>query len=104
MKKIYVCSMFVGDEIENGFQAQKCAEYVALTCNAIPVSPQVYWPSFLYGRNFEANFIREANMELLRCCDELWYFGDGVTKEMVDMILAARELNIPVKHVADRDN
>ena len=38
-------------------------------------------------------------MELLNGCDELWYFGDGVTRDMVDAILAAHEKGIPVKYI-----
>ena len=101
MKKIYVCSLFVGDEAENAFQAACATKYVATECNAIPICPQIYFPAFGLYNDRSADYCKEASLELLRTCDELWYFGDGVTRDMVDAILLARELDIPVKHVAD---
>jgi hypothetical protein len=99
MKKIYVCSLFVGKEFENSYKAMKCAMYVVNNCNAIPICPQVYFPAIGLYRETPDGYCKATSLELLRFCDELWYFGDGVTKDMVDAILLAQELGIPVKHI-----
>ena len=104
MKKIYMCSMVVGDEKKNAEKAKEYAKYIALKCGAIPVAPQIYFPTFLDGDSrTEAKFRIEVSEQLLLECDEFWYFGDGVTMDMVNAILKAREMNIPVRHVSDRE-
>ena len=40
---------------------------------------------------------------LLSDCDELWYFGDSVSKGMVREIIAAKEQNIPVRYISDKE-
>ena len=45
----------------------------------------------------------EARLALLKACDELWYCGDGVTKDMVTEIVFAKEHNIPVRYVTRKE-
>ena len=103
MKKIYVCSKVVGDEAINTAKAFHYARFVATKCGQIPICPQIYFPEILMCSEMDPQYIKEASMELLQGCDEFWYFGDGVTMDMVDLLLMAREMNIPTKHVSEKE-
>lgn len=99
MKKIYVCSMVVGSSNYNAQKAIEFAKYV-VSQGHIPIAPQIYLPMFLNSLKLtDMLFTKKASLELLNGCDELWYFGDGVTRDMVDAILAAHEKGIPVKYI-----
>ena len=99
MKKIYVCSMVVGSPDYNTKKAIEFAKYV-VSQGHIPIAPQIYLPMFLSSLKLtDRLFTKKASLELLNGCDELWYFGDGVTRDMVDAILAAHEKGIPVKYI-----
>ena len=99
MKKIYVCSMVVGSPDYNTKKAIEFAKYV-VSQGHIPIAPQIYLPMFLSSLKLtDMLFTKKASLELLNGCDELWYFGDGVTRDMVDAILAAHEKGIPVKYI-----
>ena len=103
MKKIYVCSKVVGDEAMNAAKAYRYARFVATKCGQIPICPQIYFSESLMWSEMDPQYIKEASMELLRGCDEFWYFGDGVTMDMVDLLLMAREMNIPTRHISDKE-
>lgn len=103
MKKIYVCSKVVGDEAMNTAKAFHYARFVATKCGQIPICPQIYFPEILMWSEMDPKYLKDASMKLLQCCDEFWYFGDGVTMDMVDLLLIARELSIPTRHISDKE-
>lgn len=104
MKKIYVCSPLSGD-IENNIENAKAyCEYVVKECGAIPIAPHIYFTQFLDDNApDERAFGIMAGLQLLSECDELWYFGDRVSKGMVTEIIAAKEQKIPVRYVPDEE-
>lgn len=102
MKKIYVCSQYRGDTEANVQNAKDYCGYVVKECGAIPVAPHIYFTQFLDDDiPAERAFGIAAGLDLLRGCDELWYFGDKVSQGMVTEIIAAKELGIPVRYVPD---
>lgn len=104
MKKIYVCSPLAGDTVANTEKAKKYAGYVAKECGAVPIAPHIYFTQFLDDNIPEERaFGKMAGLLLLSECDELWYFGDSVSKGMVAEIIAAKERNIPVRYVSDEE-
>ena len=44
-----------------------------------------------------------VGLQLLSECDELWYFGDQISRGMVAEIIAAKEQGIPVRYVSQKD-
>ena len=104
MKKIYVCSRFVGN-IEKSIQkTKKYCENVVKACGAIPIAPHIYFTLFLDDVIPEERaFGTLAGLQLLSECDELWYFGDSISKGMVTEIIAAKEQSIPVRYVSDKE-
>ena len=104
MKKIYVCSRYAGDTEKNTADARRYCGYVVKECGAIPIAPHIYFTQFLDDDNpGEREFGCLAGLQLLSECDELWYFGDQVSKGMVAEIIAAKEQNIPVRYVPDEE-
>ena len=104
MKKIYVCSPYAGDTETNVRNARKYCEYVVRRCGAIPIAPHIFFPQFLDDDNpNERQFGLEAGKQLIAECDELWYFGDRVSKGMVAEILKAKKENIRVVYVPNAD-
>ena len=104
MKKIYVCSPLSGNDESNIENAKLYCEYVVKECGAIPIAPHIYFTQFLNDNlPDERTFGIMAGLQLLLDCDELWYFGDYVSKGMVTEIIAAKEHNIPVRHVPNEE-
>lgn len=104
LKKIYVCSRLRGDVETNIENAKRYCEYVVKGCGAIPIAPHIYFTQFLDDDIPEERaFGTLAGLQLLSECDELWYFGDSVSKGMVTEIIAAKEQSIPVRYVSDKE-
>jgi hypothetical protein len=104
LKKIYVCSRLQGDVDTNIENAKRYCEYVVKCCGAIPIAPHIYFTQFLDDSlDEERAFGTLAGLQLLSECDELWYFGDSVSKGMVTEIIAAKEQRIPVRYVSDKE-
>lgn len=104
MKKIYVCSR-LGGNIEKSIQkTKKYCEYVVKACGAIPIAPHIYFTQVLDDDIPEERaFGTLAGLQLLSECDELWYFGETVSRGMVTEIIAAKEQSIPVRYVSDKE-
>ena len=104
LKKIYVCSRLRGDVETNIENAKRYCEYVVKGCGAIPIAPHIYFTQFLNDDIPEERaFGTLAGLQLLSECDELWYFGDSISKGMVTEIIAAKEQSIPVRYVSDKE-
>ena len=100
-KLIYVCSPYSGDIEYNVEFARKASRFV-VDQGHIPITPHLFLPQFI-SEETERELAMEINIELLEICDELWYFGDTVTKGMEDEIMYAITWDIPTRHYADVD-
>ncbi len=104
MKKIYVCSALRGDTTENIRKARVYCEFVAREHRAIPIAPHIYFTQFLNDDIAEdREFGLNAGLSLLSECDELWYFGDTITRGMTDEICYAIKHDIPVKYIPEHN-
>ena len=102
MKKIYICSALRGNVEENIRKARIYCEYVVREHRMIPIAPHIYFTQFLNDEIAEEReFGLSAGLSLLSECDELWYFGDQVTRGMADEICYALGYDIPVKYVPE---
>ena len=85
MRKIYICSALRGAMEDNIRKARCYCEYVAREHRMIPIAPHIYLTQFLDDENAEdREFGLKAGLSLLSECDELWYFGDQITRGMTD--------------------
>ena len=100
MKKIYVCSALRGNISQNIELARCYCEYVVKEFDCIPIAPHIYFTQFLDDNiSAEREFGIRAGLFLLSECDELWYFGDSVSRGMTDEIAFAMRHGIPVKYI-----
>jgi hypothetical protein len=94
VKRIYVCHPFADDSEGN-------AERVRIICRALvaeghlPIAPHLYLPAFL-AEATERDVALRLCVELVGCCDALWFYGMRITPGMEREISAAHERGIPV--------
>ena len=99
-QRVYVCSPLRGRYGENVRLAKLYSRFVALTYGLCPVTPHLLYPRFL-----DDTSPREREMglafgrSLLRCCDEVWVFGQRISEGMAQEIAEAGRLGIRVRHV-----
>jgi hypothetical protein len=96
---IYVCSPLRGVDYElNLKQAARYSRFVA-GCNAIPVTPHLFFTSFLQDRvRAERKLGIEMGLDILTKCSQLWVFGFRISIGMKLEINLAKQLHIPIRH------
>lgn len=95
MKKIYVCSPLRGD-LENNIKRAKAYSALVAQLGYLPITPHIYFTQFLDdARQEERELGMKLGLELLKICDELWYWGDP-TEGMLAELRLAKELKIKV--------
>lgn len=92
--RVYVAHPFAGDVAAN-------VERVRAICKAIvaeghlPIAPQLYLPAFVDEGTDRELAIRLC-LDLVGCCDALWFYGASISPGMEREISAAQERGIPV--------
>ena len=97
MKTVYICSPLGGDVPGNIERAKQYAHY-ALTCGTAPVVPHFYALILDDNDPQERQLGLGAGLAVLENCDELWVFGDRISRGMQGEIEVAETLGIPVQH------
>ena len=95
MKKVvYICSPYSGDVDKNIKNAYVYCRY-AIKNNCVPIAPHLFFPQFLNDDiSEERELALSMNKEIIDRCDEVWVFGDTVSKGMAEEIEYA--------HVSDK--
>lgn len=102
IRAVYICSPLSGNVSENLENVKRYGRYV-IKCGMAPVIPHFY-AMFLDDKNEnEKNLGIKAGLELIFHCDELWVFGDEITKGMYKEIHNAKMLNIKIRYITDYD-
>ena len=103
MKKkiVYICSPYRGNIPLHVAQAKTMCRFV-LKKGAIPLAPHLYFPQFMNDMNHtERESTMEMNMQLMELCDEVWVFGDRITKGMSAEIFNAEMSDIHVRYFTE---
>lgn len=100
MKRVYICSPLGGDVAAHIQQVKRYTLYV-LKCGMAPVVPHFY--ALVLDDNIpeERELGRQAGKSLLWLCDEIWVFGETVSEGMEEEIRFCKNLNLPVRYIAD---
>ena len=94
---IYICSPFSGDTEYNTKQARKYSRF-AYEQNAIPVTSHLLYPQLMCDENpTERVDAMHFNYVLLGKCNELWVFGDVISKGMAHEIGVAKKRNQTIR-------
>ena len=87
---VYVCSPFSGDVESNTDQARRYCRF-AVESGCIPLAPHLLFPQFMSDADpAERNLALFMDIVLLSKCDELWVFGDTISKGMSIEIARAK--------------
>ncbi len=102
MKLVFISSPYAGDIKANRKRAQRYCRF-AYTKGVVPIAQHLLYPQFLDESIIEE---RQAGIrlgvELLQRVDELWVFGDYLSKGMEVELRAAQELKLAIKYFNDR--
>ena len=97
---VYICSPYAGDTEGNTRRARLYSRYAALR-GAIPVASHLLYPQFLRDDVREEREIgMDCAMTLLALCDEIWVFGEHISRGMAAEIEYAKKAYIPVRYFA----
>lgn len=103
MKMIFVSSPYAGDVEKNIKFAKQACHYVITTGNAF-LCPHLLYPQVLDDVNPEERSLgMKMAKQLLSACDELWVFGDRISRGMFEEIEYARRYYIPLKRIISMD-
>ncbi len=95
-KKVYICAPLGGNVKENLGNAILYTKY-ALKQGVAPVTTHFYALCLDDNNPQDRALGMSAGMSLLWFCDEMWVFGDEITKGMKEEIKFCENLRIPVK-------
>lgn len=88
---VYICSPYSGDIDINVKKARAFCRF-ALEKNCIPLAPHLLFPQFMDDDiSQERELAMFMNMVLLGKCNELWVFGDTISKGMAEEIAKAKK-------------
>ena len=98
--RIFVCSPLRGDVAANIAVAEELCRRLALRGHT-PIAPHVYCTRFLRENDaVERELGIDIGLDLLRCCEELWFHigHDRVVTACMSLEIAeAKRLGIPVR-------
>lgn len=107
MKKIYVCSPYrsmAKDPKRNAMEVRAHRMLANAACGLVatygylPLAPHLFFTEFLDDSNpTERELGMKLGLELLKEADEVWVFGNRVSKGMFEEIYDATDLEITVK-------
>lgn len=102
MKKVYICSPLGGNVKENLERVKRYTKY-ALMCGTAPVVPHFYALCLDDNKPKEHEIGTAAGLSLLWFCDEMWIFGDKVTKGMAAEIQCCKNLNVKTRKIREQE-
>lgn len=94
---VYICSPLSGNITANQRNACRYCRF-AVDSGCIPLAPHLYFPQFVNdGIMSERDLALFMDLVLLSKCDQLWVFGNRVSKGMSIEIEKARRKGQPIR-------
>lgn len=94
---VYICSPLSGNIAANQRSARRYCRF-AVDGGYIPLAPHLYFPQFMDdGSGAERDLALFMDIVLLSKCDQLWVFGDRVSKGMSIEIEKAKRKSQPIR-------
>ena len=99
---VYICSPFSkGDVKQNKRNARRYCRY-AVQHHAIPFAPHLLFPQFMDDSNpAERELAMLMNRVMLGKCDELWVFGNVISKGMKREIKWAKRKKMHIRYFTE---
>lgn len=94
---VYICSPYSGDTENNIKKACKYSRF-AVEKGCLPIAPHIYFTQFMNDSiPKERSIAVSMNLVLMRKCNELWVFGDFISKGMKAEIGNAKRKHIKIR-------
>ena len=94
---VYICSPLSGNIAATQKNARRYCRF-AVDSGCIPLAPHLYFPQFMDdGDGAERNLALFMDIVLLSKCDQLWAFGERVSKGMSMEIEKAKRKGQPIR-------
>jgi len=94
---VYICSPLSGNIAANQKNARRYCRF-ALDSGCIPLAPHLYFPQFMDDSDgAERDLALFMDIVLLSKCDQMWVFGDRVSKGMSIEIEKAKRKGQPIR-------
>lgn len=95
---VYICSPFAGD-VENNVNMAKVYSRFAVRNACIPLAPHLLFPQFMDDSvPAERSIALFMGMVLLGKCEQVWVFGNTISKGMAAEIEKAKKKNMPIRY------
>jgi hypothetical protein len=93
---VYICSPYSGDIENNVVNARIYCKY-AVANHCIPIAPHLFFPQFM-DDDTERELAMFMDLVLLSKCEELWVFGNVISKGMGQEIEKAERKNMKIRY------
>lgn len=98
---VYICSPYSGDTEKNAEKARKYSRF-AVENQCLPITPHIYFTQFMNDEiPEERNTAFSMNQILMRKCNEIWIFGDTISKGMKAEIGYAKRKHIKIRRFTE---
>lgn len=91
MKVVYICSPYSNkdeDIVKENVEKAKKYSAFAVRKGVVPITPHIMFPLFMTEK--ERELALTLDLEIIKRVDEIWVFGDTVSKGMRDEIEYAK--------------
>ncbi len=98
---VYICSPFAGD-VENNISMARVYSRFAVRNACIPLAPHLIFPQFMDDSvPAERSIALFMGMVLLSKCEQVWVFGNIISKGMAAEIEKAEKKNMPIRYFTE---
>lgn len=98
---VYICSPFAGD-VENNVNMARVYSRFAVRNACIPLAPHLLFPQFMDDSvPAERSIALFMGMVLLGKCEQIWVFGNTISKGMAAEIEKAKKKNMPIRYFTE---
>ena len=99
---VYICSPYAGDVERNIEKAKIYSRFAVIERNAIAFAPHLLFPMYLSDDNpAERELALFMDIVFLGKCNELWVFGENITKGMQMEIDKAKKRRMTIRHFTE---
>lgn len=96
---VYICSPFSGDVECNTEKARQYSRF-AVDEGAVPLAPHLLLPQFMSEKN-ERDLAMFMDMVFLGRCEQLWVFGNSISKGMAAEIEKAKQKKMVIRYFTE---
>lgn len=98
---VYVCSPLSGDIDKNQQKAYEYCKFV-VEKGHIPMAVHLMFPRFMNdNNNVDRTKAITMGLDILARCDELWCFGEEISKRMLVKLMFASNHMIKIRHFTE---